>query len=153
MKWRIALSDTMITTVAGVVLCIILLLTLAAQAKWNERRDIDTMAKHTAKEIASEVSAVSSVSSGVRFYRVSDMFSVSLESGFVSVSYQGEKGFVVHKAPHVAGDIVRPASLGRVKKICISKAIEDCTPRLTICESGKSCCTLPPPQEACILHG
>lgn len=149
---RAGAADNTIIMIVGILVVVIILLTVVAQAKWNETRDIDMFARNTAKNIASEVSAVSAIEQGVRFFKVSDLFTIGLDKESVSVTYLGEKGAQVHTFPHLARDFVPgPVSLDKVRTICISKKLETCVPVVTICEEGKECCNIR--QTTCVFKG
>lgn len=128
--------------VVGLLVAGFMLVVTASEFGWNVKKDMETLARQNAKEIASEVSAISVAEQGVRFYEFGPDFTVRLEKNAVEVSYSDAKGKAFsYKFPHTAEN-VREASVSGAKRICISKALDGCVPSVTLCSENGPCCNL-----------
>lgn len=136
----------------GLIVVALIFVATAKEILWEANRDMNTLSRQAAKELAGEVSALSATEQGVRFYEVRWEFSVDLEADKVSVSYTNEdKKTVSYSFPHTAGSIVIPASVGGPARLCISKKLDGCTPKVTLCKDTESCCSLS--QSKCFFSG
>lgn len=129
--------------IVGLLISVFMLTMVAGEFIWSTQRDVETLARHTAKSFASEVSAISAVGQGVRFFETSPSFIIALRENEVQVSYEGEVDSYLFTYPHTATN-VDPATVGEVRTICISKYLVGCTPHVTICKKGDPCCFISP---------
>lgn len=150
---RRGLAANAMIPVVGVVIALMMFLVLGSQAGLNTSKNIDTLTNQAAKEIASEVSAVSAVGQGVRYYATGESFRIELWGDYVSVNYtdtQGKKSYA-YSFPHIAKG-VKPAVISGTGKICISKKLSGCKPEVTICAyPDGACCTLS--KSTCVFAG
>ncbi len=129
--------------IVGLLISVMMLTMVAGEFIWSTQKDVETIARHTAKSFASEVSAISAVGQGVRFFETSPSFIIALKEKEVLLSYEGEVESYLFTYPHIATN-VDPATVGEVRTICISKKLVGCIPHVTICEKGDSCCDILP---------
>ena len=129
--------------IVGLLISVFMLTMVAGEFIWSAQRDVETIARQTAKSFASEVSAISAVGQGVRFFETSESFIISLKEKEVLVTYGTGEDAYLFVYPHTATD-VDPAVVGEVRTICISKKLVGCTPHVTICKKGDPCCFVLP---------
>ena len=65
--------------IIGLIISLVMFVTVAGEFIWSAQRDVETIARQTAKSFASEVSAISVVGQGVRFFETSTSFTITLE--------------------------------------------------------------------------
>ncbi|MCK5333589.1 MAG: hypothetical protein KAJ24_03685 [Candidatus Aenigmarchaeota archaeon] len=129
--------------IVGLLISVFMLVMISGEFIWSAQKDVETIARQTAKSFASEVSAISAVGQGVRFFETSESFIISLKEKEVLVTYGSGDEAYLFVYPHTAAN-VDPAVVGEVKTICISKKLVGCIPHVTICEKGDPCCFISP---------
>lgn len=118
----------------------------AKEVLFSEEKNMDTLIRQAAKEIASEISSLSVVGQGVRYYSLNWKAAVSLDADRITVTYVDDEGNVTeHTFSHTlpAKDI-SPAKVNSPAKICMSKKLAGCNATITICKEGDACCSVSP---------
>lgn len=131
----------MILPAIGLIVVALIFVATGKEILWEANRDLDTLSRQAAKEIASEVSALSATEQGVRFYDMPWAFTVGLDSEKVSVSYtDDDKKAHSYAFPHTAS-VEGSATVTGPAKVCISKKFDGCASKITICKEGEACCS------------
>ncbi len=141
-KKGLVIGNVMVIIV-GLLISVSMLTVVAGEFIGSTQTSVETIARQTAKSFASEVSAISAVGQGVRFFETSESFIISLKEKEVRVTYGSGDEAYLFVYPHTATN-VDPAVVGGVKTICISKKLVGCIPHVTICKKGDPCCIISP---------
>ncbi|MCK5334335.1 MAG: hypothetical protein KAJ24_07480, partial [Candidatus Aenigmarchaeota archaeon] len=120
-KKGIVIGNFMVIIV-GLVVAGFMIVMVSNEFLWSAQKDAETIARQAAKSFASEVSAISAVGQGVRFFETSESFIISLKEKEILVTYGSGDEAYFFAYPHTATN-VDPAVVGEVKTICISKKL------------------------------